>query len=294
MAIFVSTEVYSARVDLDRQEIISFERLDPTDYRAEGTFSTDNSIALHKLVGDPAYVGYIGYVGDGWLGASGGTVYFFSNSSTPPSAPITYSTGSFTVCFLAGSRVATPCGDVAVEQLRIGDCVLTLDGRAVAVRWIGVQTVVSPFCDPLHSYPIRISRGALDEGLPMRDLLVSPDHAILVDGLLVQASALMNGTTILRMTDMPERFTYYHVELADHSLILTEGVPAETFVDNVSRRRFDNHADYVALYGDAGSLIPEMALPRVKSARQMPRATSQRLADRAAALGQSASAAAAA
>jgi len=156
---------------------------------------------------------------------------------------------TFTLCLLTGTRIATPDGAVAVEDLRIGDLVLTAAGHAAPVRWVGVQTVVSFFADRLRNFPIRIMAGALGEGMPVRDLFVSPDHALMLDGVLVQAGALVNGTTIIRETAMPERFTYYHIELEDHALILAEGVPAETFVDHGARRRFDNFATFEALYG---------------------------------------------
>lgn len=190
---------------------------------------------------------------------------------------LTVDTSDFTVCFLAGTTIATPTGAVPVEDLAVGDLVVTADGRIAPVRWVGIQSVVTLFADSLRTFPIRITAGALGEGLPVRDLLVSPDHALMLEGALVQAGALVNGTTIVRETGMPERFTYYHVELEDHSLILAEGVPAETFVDNVTRRRFDNHAEFEALYGETGPTIAEMAAPRVKSARQLPRALRERL-----------------
>ena len=87
----------------------------------------------------------------------------------------------------------------------------------------------------------------------------------------------MNGATIVRHADMPMSFVHFHVELEDHSLVLAEGVPAETFVDNVSRRRFDNWHDAPA------APISEIDLPRVKSARQLPSSLRTRLAGRAAA-----------
>ena len=188
------------------------------------------------------------------------------------------------LCVLEGTNVSTPSGPRPVETLKIGDPVVTADGTVRPVRWIGRQTIVAPFADPLRSWPIRLAPGALADRLPVRPLYLSPDHALLVDGLLVQAGALVNGTTIVRVTDVPERFLYVHVELADHALILAEGVAVETFVDNVARRRFDNYAEYAALYGEAGPTIAEIAAPRVKSARQVPAAVRRTLAQRAAIL----------
>ena len=146
------------------------------------------------------------------------------------------------------------------------------------MRWIWRQTVVSVFADELRAYPIRIMAGALGENVPQRDLFVSPDHAILLEDCLVHAGALVNNTTIVRVTKPEPKFVYYHIELEDHSLILAEGVPAETFVDNITRRNFDNHADYEAFYGVDEVAIAEMEVPRAKSARQVPRAVRERLA----------------
>lgn len=173
------------------------------------------------------------------------------------------------VCFLPGTMIATPDGERAIETFREGDLVLTHDGATAPVRWRFVQTVATRFADPLRVAPIRIRAGALGANQPARDLRVSVDHALLIDDALVQAGALVNGRTIVRETDLPERLSYHHLELADHALILAEGVAAETFIDTVTRRRFDNWADYTARYG-AGEPIQEMDLPRIKSARQRP------------------------
>ncbi len=239
-----------------------------------GDFTPGNLIAFNGGAEEP----YTGYTDEGPVTYD---MVLFSNSADLAGRTLNYTSGVFPVCFLAGTMIATPAGETAVEALAIGDLVLTADGRAAPVRWVGVQTVVTLFAEPLRTFPVRITAGAFGDDLPARDLLVSPDHALFLDGVLVQAGALVNGTTIIRETEMPERFTYYHVELEDHSLILAEGVPAETFLDTVTRRRFDNFAQYEALYGDTGATISELPAPRIKSARQLPQALRARLAERA-------------
>ncbi len=195
-------------------------------------------------------------------------------------------TDTLIYCFLADTRIATPGGAVAVQGLAIGDLVLTADGRPVPVRWVGRQTVVAAFGPDAAQRPVRILAGALGPDLPVADLRLTADHALSLDGLLVQAGALVNGVTVQRMTaeELGPRYTVFHVETEHHALVLAEGVPAETFIDNVARRRFDNYADFASLYGDGLPSIAEMPLPRVKSARQLPRSIRDRLATRAAAL----------
>jgi len=237
--------------------------------------------------GDPDDYTFLGSFGSGWIGQSDeGIFWLFTNDSTiADGTVINADTNPFTVCFLAGTLIATPEGPRAVETLVPGDLVRLADGRAVPVRWLGVQTIMKAFTEPLRSFPIRIAADALGEGLPVHDLFVSPDHAFFLDGALVQAGALVNGATVRRVAEVPETFRYFHIELDEHALLLAEGVPAESFLDTVTRNRFDNAADYEARFGSATARIPEMAVPRVKSARQLPQATRQRLAERASALG---------
>jgi hypothetical protein len=187
------------------------------------------------------------------------------------------------ICFLEGTHIATPTGERPVESLAIGDRVLTARGDVAPIKWMGWQTVCTAFADKLRTMPIRIRAGALGEGLPARDLLVSPQHAMFLDGVLVQAAALVNGTSVVRETQMPRIFHYYHVELADHALILAEGAATETFVDNVDRMAFDNWDEHQRLFGGEAE-VAELDLPRAKSARQIPAALRARLDARAAAL----------
>ncbi|MBB5371982.1 Hint domain-containing protein [Acidocella aromatica] len=193
---------------------------------------------------------------------------------SPNSIAMEDSTGQLVIhlCFYPGTRIATPEGEMAVEALQAGDLVVTANGTK-PVRWVGQSHVHTRFADPLRSLPIRIKAGALGDSLPVRDLLLSPDHAVFIDGILVQASALVNGTSIVREYDAPEQFTYYHVELETHELLLAEGALAESFVDNVDRMHFHNWDERKA----PAEAIVEMDYPRAKSARQVPMAIRQRL-----------------
>jgi Hint domain len=211
---------------------------------------------------------------------AGNDVPFFLSSEqySPFQTAPTFEEVAF--CFLAGTRIATPQGEVAVEDLSIGDLVLTGDGRAVPVKWLGRQTIYAGFGLSIRSHPMLVSAGALGENLPVRDLRLTWDHALLIDGVLVHAGALVNGTTIrpVPREELGERFVVYHVETEDHEIILAEGAPSETFIDNVSRRHFDNYAEFEALFGAAPAAMQELPQPRAMSRRQVPPAIHARIA----------------
>ncbi|MCA0870132.1 Hint domain-containing protein [Seohaeicola saemankumensis] len=192
-------------------------------------------------------------------------------------------TASFS-CFLPGTLIATPHGEVAVETLSVGDEITTDCGRVARVKWLGRQTAMTRFGPAERLMPVRFAAGSLGGGLPHADLTVTADHAMLVEGVLCNAGALINGTTITRvpLAEMGERFTVYHIETEAHEIILANGAPAETFIDNVSRRVFDNFAEFEALYGEVPEM-EELPLPRAMSARQVPAGLRRKLGiDRAA------------
>lgn len=162
-----------------------------------------------------------------------------------------------TPCFAAGTRIMTAHGEVPVESLRAGDLVVTLGRRGAwlrPVRWIGrrrVDCVRHP--RPETVLPVRIRAGALGPGVPHRDLRVSPDHALFLDGMLVPAAALLDGEAVLQ-EPAGRPVTYFHVELDAHDLLLAEGAPAESWLDCGNRAQFDNAGPVVALHArfDAG------------------------------------------
>ncbi len=175
-----------------------------------------------------------------------------------------------TPCYCHGTLILTDRGEVAVETLRIGERVITNSGAARPIRWIGHRCYSGRFAAGNHDVlPVLIRAGALGEGtlgdgVPRRDLSVSPLHAMYLDGVLIPAAALVNGVSIVQAA-MVERVDYVHVELDTHDVILAEGAASETFVDDDSRAMFHNAAEYRRLYPDAGDRPARYCAPRVES-----------------------------
>ena len=120
-------------------------------------------------------------------------------SSSNGGSGLVTSTLDLTLCYCRGSRILTDHGEVAVEDLRIGDRVVTFSGAARPIRWIGHRDIdLTRHPAPEQAQPIRIRANAVADGVPRRDLLLSPDHAVLFDGLLVIARLLVNGASIER------------------------------------------------------------------------------------------------
>ncbi len=214
-----------------------------------------------------------------WVSAgSPAMVRLWFNDSTPTGSLNGFFDLTLT-CFAAGTAIATPKGEVTVESLAIGDRILTAAGRDVAVKWVGRQTVSTIFAGSTDRVRlVRISAGALGNGLPRRELRVTADHALLIEGLLVNAGALVNGTTITfePLAMLEAEYVIYHIETEDHDVILAEGTPVETFIDYVARRAFDNYSEYLELYGEDRT-VPEMVYPRISSARMLPQDLKRRL-----------------
>lgn len=176
-------------------------------------------------------------------------------------------------CFLPGTQILTDKGDIAIENLQIGDRVKTADGGLQSIKWIGRQTVVPKTVrNPLRSYPIQIKAGALGPSLPKRDLYVSPDHALLFEDLLINAGALVNDVSIVQMNPT-QTFTYYHIELDCHALLVVEGTYAESYLpQKEDRNSYDNGAEYDELYPNGSRiLLWPLDYPRISSYGTVPR-----------------------
>ena len=144
--------------------------------------------------------------------------------------------GGITACFSAGTRITTPTGPVAIEDLQVGDVVITLDGGHAPIIWLGHRSLqCGRHPRPHDVQPVRVRQGAFGAA-PGRDLWLSPDHAIFVDDVLVPVRYLENGATIRQ--EEADHVTYWHIELARHAVIWAEGLPCETYLDTGNRHAF--------------------------------------------------------
>lgn len=178
------------------------------------------------------------------------------------------SSGGTLNCFLAGSMISTPEGVRAVEDIRIGDDVTVFDWRKniqinKKVIWVGSKTAHTradlPEADA--GYPVRILKDALADGVPYKDMLITPEHCLFFEGKFIPARMLVNGATIFYDTSITT-YEYYHVETEEHSVIRADGVLTESYLDTGSRRSFQQKGNLVTLgFNPAKSWAEDAAAP---------------------------------
>jgi hypothetical protein len=152
-------------------------------------------------------------------------------------------------CFATGTLIATIDGAIAVENLREGTMVRTLDGDAAPVIWIGRRTIdCRRHSRPNAVWPVRIRAGAFATRSPSRDLWLSPDHAVCADDVLIPVKYLINGHSIAQVEC--DHIAYWHIELPSHDVILANGLPTESFLDTGNRHNFEAGGQIVALFPD--------------------------------------------
>ena len=169
-----------------------------------------------------------------------GVVYSYTGSNTTPGNSELFDDIEGAVCFARGTLISTPSGRVPIETLSVGDTVETLDGKA-EIRWIGSRKYnAASLIQNQKLRPIRISAGALGNGLPERDLLVSRQHRMLASSKIVSrvcgaSEALISA---IRLTELPGIFIeeriqdveYFHLLFDRHDIVFAEGAPSESLL----------------------------------------------------------------
>jgi hypothetical protein len=215
----------------------------------------------------------------------GGTRYFFlKDGSGSLTAMNAFPNGALTIdglststpvllCFGAGTRIETDRGPRPVETLRPGDRLVLAGGGTGVLRWVGHRRLSAADL-MLHPRlrPVVIAAHAFGPGRPARDLTVSPQHRILVEGW--QAELLFGAAQVLvpalhlpaplaRRADVTGPVDYYHLFLDDHAILLSEGLPSESFqpaARGMSDMDADLRAELEALFpGAAAGTRPDAA-----------------------------------
>ncbi len=207
--------------------------------------SVGNTIDLTGL----AYtVGATGTVTGGMLTiTSGGNSATLAVAGVANNTPVTvtHDAGIGTdamLCFLADTHIATPSGEVAVQQLAIGDAVVTASGATPRITWIGTGRVLATRGQRGPATPVIVRKGALADNVPHRDLRITKGHSLFLDGALIPVEFLVNHRSIV-WDDRAQEVTIYHIELETHDVLLAEGAPAESYRDDGNRWLFRNAND---------------------------------------------------
>ncbi len=195
-----------------------------------------------------------------------------------------------TPCFTPGTVIATPGGQAAIEELKVGDRVTTRDNGPQEIRWIGQrrfdgrQLAARP-----HLYPILVRAGAFRNELPERDMRLSPNHRVLVSSdqtalyfeereVLVAAKHLVNNRGVFELESLG--VTYIHILFDRHEVVMSNGSWTESFQPADNSLRGVGNAQRQDIY----ELFPELKRLRGRSLfrparRILSRQEAERLSD---------------
>jgi hypothetical protein len=174
------------------------------------------------------------------------------------------------ICYRKGTQIEVRRGARAIEQIEIGDEVVTHRGGFAKVKWIGRMSYVKGASGwMIQTKPVLFRRSSLGENIPNRDLYVSQQHAMLVEDIFIPAKYLVNGSSIEIVTPAENDIQYFQIELEGHEAIFANGAPSESFFATPMRENFANYPEYLALYGAApvAKMVPYKPIHRYSSVR---------------------------
>lgn len=187
------------------------------------------------------------------------------------------------VCFVSGTQIATPEGTVAVETLVPGDIVRTHDGRDVPVRWVGHRKISDMEMRAMPRLcPVRITAGALGQGLPKHDLLVSRQHRMLLSSKIAlrmfgKARVLIPAIHLTRLPgiyidETAGPINYHHILCDRHETLIANGAPAESLYLGSETIRLLSHKAQTEI----GRLFPDLPETEMSGDNLMVRSSKQK------------------
>ncbi|MGX7347129.1 Hint domain-containing protein [Acetobacter pasteurianus] len=192
-----------------------------------------------------------------------------SNTGVPEGTTIATSTqgGNAIICFLAGSMIRTLEGDVAVEDIQIGDQVVTFDWRnnndvTCPVVWVGKAraTVHPELPDDEAGWPVRVLKDAIADGVPYKDMLITAEHCLFFKDRFVPVRMLVNDASIFYDKSITS-YDYYHVETEQHSVITADGMLTESYLDTGNRSSFRQEGKVATLRGTVKNWANDAGAP---------------------------------
>lgn len=142
-------------------------------------------------------------------------------------------------CFLRDTLIRAETGEVMVQDLAIGDRVMTLSGQSRPIMWIGTGRMRVAPGHRSAATPVIVRRSALADGVPCHDLRITKGHALFVDGVLIPAEFLVNHRSI-HWDDHKQEVAFYHIELETHDVLIANGASTESYRDDGNRWLFGN------------------------------------------------------
>ncbi|KAA8385788.1 hypothetical protein FOH24_11725 [Acetobacter tropicalis] len=188
--------------------------------------------------------------------------------ATTDGTPVTFNaTTDAANCYLAGSMIRTPKGDVAIEDILVGDKIVAFDWRnnrdiIRPVVWVGKGRVtVNPTLpDDEAGWPVRVLKNAIADGVPYKDMLITSEHCLFFEDKFVPVRMLVNGVSLFYDKSFPV-YDYYHVETDPHSVITADGMLTESYLDTGNRASFVQNGKVAVLRGKTRSWGTNSAAP---------------------------------
>ena len=244
---------------------LDIDRFDPSDLQASAeAISPGGSFTITRETGNP----------------ENGTISFFDATGS------IVGTSEFVniemPCFTPGTLIATPKGERRVEELQVGDRVITRDNGIQEIRWMGQRSLTAQeLAYAEHLNPVLIRQGALGSGLPERDMMVSPNHRVLVandktalyfeDREVLVAAKHLTGLAGVDVVEVPD-VTYIHFMCAQHEVVLSDGAWTESFQPGDQSLKGIGNAQRNEIY----ELFPELKTREGKEAYQSARRSLKR------------------